>query len=173
MSSILLTNILRFVGLVLLQVLILNGILLGDGWLGYINFFIYPLFLFLLPHDTPHWALILLGLLVGLTVDVFYSSYGIHAAAGTFTGFMRPIVLKWQEPKGGYTPGQSPTRYRLGMTPYLRYTSIMMILHLSWFFSMKIFIVTEIRQIILRTIVAFLVSMILIILHAVAINPKN
>ncbi len=164
----------RFIGLVLLQVLVFQNLNFGgDSIIGYFHFIIYPLFILLLPHDTPHWALILCGFFIGITVDIFYPSYGVHASAGVLTAFLRPFVLKFQEPKGGYPQGQSPTRYRLGTMPYLRYAATMLLIHILWYHSMESFTIAYIDKILLRTVISFPISLSLITIHAFLINPKN
>ncbi len=174
MSSVVLANIIRFIGLVLLQVFVLQGLNFGgNSILGYFHIIIYPLFILLLPHDIPNWALILLGFLIGITIDVFYGTIGVHAAASVLTASVRPIVLKFQEPKGGYAQGQSPTRYRLGTSAYIRYTAILFSIHLIWYFSMELFTIAFIDKILIRAIISFLVSMPLVILHAFLLNSKN
>jgi rod shape-determining protein MreD len=61
------TSILRFVVLILVQVLILNNIHLG----GYINPYLYVLFILLLPIETPKWAVLILAFFLGLGVDIY------------------------------------------------------------------------------------------------------
>ena len=51
MTVVFVRNIIRFVFLVLLQVLILNNIQFS----GYINPYFYIYFILLLPFDTPRW----------------------------------------------------------------------------------------------------------------------
>ncbi len=167
MSNRVLSNIARFIILVLLQGLVFQNINLWG------QFIIYPLFLFLLPYETPKWALILLGFFLGITIDLFYNSIGVHAAAGVLTGTIRPFILKIQEPKGGYPQGQSPTRYRLGTALYFRYTGTLLLIHLFWYYSMEIFSIVELPQILLSTLISFLFSMGIIAIHAYLINPKN
>ena len=60
-------NIGRFIVLVLFQVLVLNNIQFS----GYVNPFMYVLFILLLPFETPRWLLLLSGFLLGLSVDIF------------------------------------------------------------------------------------------------------
>ncbi len=164
----------RFSALVLLQVFVLQNINFGNSsFSGYLQIIIYPLFILLLPHDIPNWALILLGFFIGITVDLFYNSIGVHAAASVLTATLRPFILKLQEPKGGYAQDQSPTRYRLGTAPYLRYTALLMGVHLLWYYSMEAFTIAYISDILIRTIVTFVISMPVIIMHAFLINPKN
>ncbi len=174
MNRLVFVNILRFLGLVVLQVFILQGLNFGgNSILGYFHIIIYPLFILLLPHDIPNWALILLGFLIGITIDLFYNSIGVHAAASVLTATLRPIILKMQEPNGGYTSGQSPTRYRLGTGPFIRYTSILYGIHLIWYFSMELFTIAYIDQILVRSIISFFISMPLVILYSFLLNPKN
>lgn len=67
-----LQNIIRFVLLVLAQVLILNNI----QFLGYINPYIYILFIFSLPYRTPQWLILSLAFILGLTIDIFSKTWG-------------------------------------------------------------------------------------------------
>ncbi len=174
MNNIRLTNIFRFIILVLVQVLMLQNIRIGNPgsiWES-MHIIIYPIFIFLLPFDTKRWLLVFLGFLIGITVDVFYGTIGVHAAAGCLTGFLRPIMLKLQEPKGGYGQG-SPTKYRLGLGAYVRYTGIMLLIHLVWYFSMQYFSVVYIYDITISSLLSFIFSFPLILAHSLAANPKN
>ena len=72
-----LKNIFRFIILVLVQVLVLNNI----QFLGYINPYIYILFILSLPVRTPRWASLLLAFVLGLTIDIFANTPGMHASA--------------------------------------------------------------------------------------------
>ena len=84
-------NIVRFILLVFLQVFLLNNINLG----GYINPYLYILFILLYPTDGNKTLLIFLSFLLGLSVDVFEDSGGVHAAACAFVAYIRPLVLKY------------------------------------------------------------------------------
>ncbi len=83
-------NIGRFVLLVLLQVVVLNQI----NFLGYVNPSLYILFLLVLPINYPSWQVILLGFLLGLSVDFFEDTGGIHAAACLVISYFRPGLLR-------------------------------------------------------------------------------
>lgn len=81
----------RFILLVLLQVFLLNNINLS----GYINPYVYILFIILYPFDGNSTLLILWSFLLGLCIDIFEDSGGVQAAASVFVAFMRPLVLKY------------------------------------------------------------------------------
>lgn len=174
MNKIVLVNIIRFIMLVLIQVLVLKNLNFGGGsFLEMLHFIIYPLFILLLPHDMPKWMVILLGFLMGITIDVFYNTYGVHASATVMTAMFRSTILKILEPKGGFPKGQSPTRYRLGNMQFLRYILIMLGIHIIWYHSMELFTPLHIGQILLRSIISFPISVCLIMIHAFLVNPKN
>ena len=81
----------RFILLVLLQVFLLNNINLA----GYINPYLYILFILLYPSNGNQTALIFLSFLLGLSVDIFEDSGGVHAGASAFVAYLRPIILKY------------------------------------------------------------------------------
>lgn len=82
--------IFRFILLVLVQVLLFNKI----RFAGFINPFVYPLFILLLPVRIPKTLLLLLSFITGLTIDIFSDTMGMHAAATVFLGYLRPAILK-------------------------------------------------------------------------------
>lgn len=173
MSNAVLTNLIRFIGLLLLQGLILKRIELG-GFLGsHLHVFLYPLFIIILPLRTQRTLVILLGFILGLCIDVFYNSLGVHASALVFTAFMRAIVLWMVQPRGGYNVNFSPTRRRMGMNWFLRYSAIMMALHLFFYFSVEAFTFVYIVDILLSTLVSFVVSMIAVFVFQTLFDPLD
>ncbi len=83
-------TIILFIGLILLQIIVLNNI----NFLGYINPFLYILFIFLYPIKKIDSVLIFLSFFLGLSIDFFSNSGGINAAATLFIAFIRIPVLK-------------------------------------------------------------------------------
>lgn len=174
MNSDIIRNTWRFVFLMLLQGLIFQRISPDASLFYYVSFIIFPLFIFLLPFRTPQILLIFLGFLIGLVLDLFfYNSPGVHASAATFTAFLRPLVLSILAPKSGYNINQSPVKKHLGMTWFLSYTSILMALHLFFYFSVEIFTFVYIGQILLKTILSFFFSMLFIIAYMYMFDPEE
>jgi len=155
---------LRFLGLVLFQVLVLKNIDLNIGSFNYFHIIIYPLFIFLLPVKTPKPLMVILGFAMGMTVDLFYNSPGVHAAALTLTAFVRPNVLKLVEPVEGFSTSASPNAKLLGYSSFFIYASILLFIHLVAYFSMEAFSILYIYDIILRTIFSFIISILLLVL---------
>ncbi len=90
MNNKLVSNIVRFMTLVLVQVLILNHV----NFLGFINPYLYVLFIVLLPLSFSQWKVILWAFIMGLTIDIFLDSGGINAAACLVIAYLRPVMLR-------------------------------------------------------------------------------
>lgn len=167
MNNALIINIIRFVGLYLFQILILFNVNLHPS----INLFVYPLFIFLLPVRIPHAVLTFLGFLIGLLVGINYNAVGIHAAASTFIAFMRPALLRFMEPRGGFDPNHSPNKYHFGMTWFWQYASILLVTHYTILFSLEVFEVNGI--VLLKILLSYGFSIIIILLFMLLFNPKT
>jgi hypothetical protein len=127
----------------------------------------------LLPVQIGKGLLIFLGFLLGLSVDMFYDSPGIHASASTFTAFIRPFVLNSLQPRGGYKINAFPNKEHFGFNWFVRYAAILLIFHLFWYFVIEAFQLSQILYIILKTICSFVASIIFVVLYVLIFNPKE
>lgn len=170
MNSTVIQNIIRFVVLVLIQVLILQNV---EIFPPYVHFIIYPLFIILLPFGTPAWTLLLTAFFLGLSVDVFYNSFGVHAGAAVITGFIRPFIAGILEPRGGFDAQTAPNKKSMGITWFLQFSGILMFIHLFFYFMLSSFLFSQIGVVIIQTILSFIFSMILIIIHQYLLYPRD
>ena len=120
MIKVLSRNMLRFVVLILAQILIFNNIEIN----GYLTPYIYILFLILLPFETPGWVILLSGFFLGFIMDIFSETMGMHTAATTLAAYLRPIALRIFSPREGYETGSLPRIYYFGFGWFLRYTAL-------------------------------------------------
>jgi len=153
-------NILRFIILVLLQVLILNKVNLG----GYLNPYVYVMFILLLPFETPPWLLLLSSFAIGLSVDLFSGTIGMHAAASTFMAFLRPTVSRLFNSKREYEPGVKPGINDLGISWFLSYTLVLVFAHHLVYFFLEVFRFDELFTTLSRVIFSTLLSSGLIVI---------
>lgn len=79
-----------FLFLLLLQVLVLNNILL----FRHINPYIYIVFIFIFPFNRNRFLFLTYSFLLGLFVDFFTDSGGVHAFATLFIAFVRLYFFK-------------------------------------------------------------------------------
>jgi len=173
MNNTILTHSIRFFFLALLQVLVFKEMTLGWGNFNYIHVFIYPAFILLLPIRTPDALLIFLGFLIGISVDLFYDSPGVHASALVFMAYLRSKVLKLLTPRGGYNINHSPNLDQLGLTWFLLFSGILLFFHVLFYFIIDVFTHVNWLEITLRTITSFIVSYIIILLYVIIFNPRG
>lgn len=121
--------------LILFQGLILNNIELG----GYINPYLYVVFILMLPFETPNWLVLVLGFVLGFCVDMFTSTIGMHISATVFMAFARTYLLKLIQPRGGYDFGLKPNVQMMGLLWYLLFVGILVVLHHLFLFYIESF----------------------------------
>lgn len=154
---IVLQNILRFVVLVLLQVLVMNNI----QFLGYINPYIYILFILSLPVLTPRWFVLLLAFGLGLTIDAFSNTMGMHAFATVLIAFLRNGIIKlFTSIEEGSNP--TPSFYTFGVSHYIKYVVIMVLTHHTTLFMLEAFSITHFWIIAAKILLSSIVTIILL-----------
>jgi hypothetical protein len=143
-------SVLRYTGtfliLIVLQMLIFNNI----EFSGYVNPYIYVMFILILPVAIPSWILLVLAFLTGLVIDLFSGTIGVHAFATVMAGYARPWVLSLNITAEASEPETSPSSYRNGLRWFLFYVvTVVMIHHLALFFieifSFRNFFLTLLR----------------------------
>ena len=156
MSSNSIRYILYFVLLVLLQVLVLNHIF----FLGYATPYLYIYFIIKLPVSVNRNIVILLGFLLGLTIDLFCNTPGLNAAATTFTAFMRFPAQKLFFERDAFEH-LVPKLSLLGMS-FIKYTVAMILIHHTMLIFIESFSYFNIEVILLRILLSSLLTFILI-----------
>ena len=158
MNSVIGANIVRFVILLLLQVVICNNI----NFFGYINPYIYIIFIFLYPVKEDRLILLLVSFMLGMFVDMFSDSGGVHAAAAVCLAYARPILLK--SSFGMLYEHQSIKFTNTEIGSLISYVTFGTILHHIILFSLEIFNITDILLILKKTLFSSIFTIILSVL---------
>lgn len=97
--------------------------------------FIYVGYLLLFPVETNSMALMAIGFALGISVDLFYISMGVHASATVLVAFLRKHWLNAITPQGGYDSGALPSIGAHGNQWFLIYSvPLIFIHHFAMFF---------------------------------------
>lgn len=152
--------LLNFILLVLLQVFVLNNIQFS----GYINPYIYVVFILTLPFETPKWLLLVLAFLMGISIDIFSNTPGMHSSATVFMAFLRPFVLKIIAPRDGYEPETYPHLRYYGGNWFLKYSSILVFAHHLFLFYIEVFRFSDFFATLLRVVLSSSFSIVLILI---------
>lgn len=153
-----------FILLILLQVLLFNNI----EFSGYVNPYVYIMFILLLPFEIPSWLLLLISFFTGLIIDFFSGTPGMHTSATVAAGFVRPYVLRLISPRDGYETGSDPSMMVYGFSWFILYALIIVLVHHFVLFYIEVFRFTEFFRTLLRVMLssAFSISFILLLEYA-------
>lgn len=161
-------NIVRFVFLILLQVWVLNNVQFS----GFVNPYMYVLFILLLPFETPKALVLVLAFLMGLSIDMFTDTIGMHASALVLTAFIRPFLLKMIAPRDGYEIGSFPRIFYYGFVWFLKYAFILVLIHHLFLFTIEVFNFHNYHLVLWRTILSAALSTVLIVVSQYVIFRK-
>lgn len=115
----------------LVQIMLLKNVALFGVALG----FLYLMILLDLPISIKPTILILISFGLGFLIDIFYDTLGMHSAAATFLGFIRPFWIKAVSPTGGYDDNNRPNLQEMGLGWYLTYSLPLIFIFSLVFFS--------------------------------------
>ncbi|MDE5678753.1 MAG: rod shape-determining protein MreD [Phocaeicola sp.] len=105
-----------FIGLVLLQVLVLNHVHID----GYATPFFFIYFILKYNAVVSRNVLLVWAFLLGLSVDVFSNTPGVNAAAATVLAFMREPILRLVTIRDSAEDFE-PSIKTMGFSPFFRY----------------------------------------------------
>lgn len=167
MNSVFSVHTVRFIALVFVQVLILNHI----NFLGYINPYIYILFIALFPVKNNRIILLLLSFLLGITIDMFLDTGGIHAGACVFIAYVRPLILKWSF--GMIYEHQTIRFNTVEFGSKLTYFTLITVLHHIVLFSLEIFSFSKILLILQKTLFSSIFTILLSVIVTIIFTRKS
>ncbi len=149
-----------FILLILSQVLLFSNIQFS----GYINPYVYVMFILLLPIEIPSWLLLILSFTIGLIMDFFSGSPGMHSSASLLAGFVRPYVLRIVSPRDGYEPNSDPSMVTYGLRWFFIYTMLIVLVHHTALFYLEVFRFTDFFRTMLRVLLSSFFTIVFIIL---------
>ncbi|MCK5137486.1 MAG: rod shape-determining protein MreD [Bacteroidales bacterium] len=147
-------NIVRFFVVILIQVLVMDNVMIN----GYMVPYVYLLFILLMPFETPRWIQLLSGFMLGMGIDLFENTPGMHTAATVMVVFIRPYLLNLLAPRDGYESETFPRIHYYGFHWFLKYTLIIVVIHHFMLFYLEVFQLKEFLSTLLRVILSSILS---------------
>ena len=156
----------RFIGLIVVQVLILNNLIVFGQYIP----FILVLLLFWFPMYIPKSIMMVVAFFLGLIIDVFTDTVAFHAFSMSTIAYLRPSILKFCF--GNNIEFQNNHFQGTSRAQRLSFLFILLSLEAFLFFVLEIFNFSHILLIfnktVLTTFLSFGVSLIVI-----SIIPRN
>jgi rod shape-determining protein MreD len=151
--------LLRFIAIILLQILVVNNIELSS----YMNPYIYVAFILTLPVTMKPWQIVFLSFILGAAMDAFSSTPGLHIAATNFMGYMRIHYLRATTTKEDIEGRMVPSISQKGIVWFSVYGFVMVFMHHLVLFFLEIYGFHEFFRTLSRVFVSTLVTLLLIV----------
>ncbi len=158
-SRLLLSNILRWIILLFMQIFLLRNMSFYD----LATPFIYVLFLLLLPFGIPNILLYLIAFGTGLTLDAFYDTVGVHTAACVILVFVRILFISVSVNRDNLDEAE-PTLGNMGFRWFSLYAMLCILSHHLVLFLLEAFKLTELSYTLLRCLFSGIFTLIAVIL---------
>lgn len=150
--------ILLAVFILLIQVLILNNIHLGS--LG--TPFLYIWLILKLPNDLSRGFVISLGFFLGLIVDLFCNTPGMHAFSTSLLAYMKDPLMALYVPREDMKTG-TPSFKSMGVGVYIRFLISAIFLYCLVLYILEAFTFFNFWILLLKIFSSMLLSFVLII----------
>ena len=151
-------QLIRYVVVMLLQVLLFDQLQL----VGVCHPYIYILCLVMMPITLPHSADMIIGAVIGLIMDIFCNSLGIHTASCILLMFIRPYLLGiWVNDKDRLN--EQISLRAVGMESFIKYVVTLVFIHHTTVFLLAAWSWYHIGFVLLETLVSSIITIAIII----------
>jgi len=119
--------------IVLLQIFVVRELnLWGIGFC-----YLYASVLLLIPITFSKGYSLLIGFLLGLFIDIFYSTPGINSFASVLLVFLKPYVFKSIPTQANFEEGDLITPHNFGLINFIVFGFILLIIHHFFIFQLE------------------------------------
>ena len=167
MSNTVFINVLRFVLLVITQVLIFNNL----NFLGFINPMVYVIFFYWYPIKRNRAIFMLTAFLLGLVIDIFSDSLALNALASVTIAYARPAIMRFCF--GVNYDFQNFSFKNTTKLQRITFMALLIFIHHLIFFSFEILSIAHILLILKKVFATGTVTLILCVLFSSLFSPKS
>ena len=152
------TEIGRLLLIFALQVLLFDHLHIGSWGLV----MMYILFLINLPARIPRWAEMIIGFMVGMMMDVWHASLGIHIAACVALTFVRPLLLN-NTVQDVERIKDNLSSQNIGRAEYIKCAVLLTVLHHFIVFSLETWNIQFWWMVLLQTLISSVMTLVIIL----------
>lgn len=169
--SVLVKNIIRFFLFILVQVYLLYQI---PPLHHLVTPYLYYLFILWLPFKMGRRSQLLLAFLLGIALDPFTKTYGLHSAPCVLIAYIRPFLINLLITREGadfnYT---EPSVQSMGFAPYFTYVTILTFIHHTLLFFLEALQTGGLVYFIIKSLFSTAISLLLILLTELLFSRKQ
>ncbi len=161
--------LLRFALFLFVQAFVLNHM---PPLHRFITPYLYYLFLIWMPFSMGRVGLLFTGFLLGITLDVFTKSPGLHASASLLVAYLRPFLINLMVPKDTRELAVgSPGIQSMGAASYILFITLLTLFHHGWLVLLEWMTFGSFIYFVGKVFFSSLVSLLLILLTELLFRP--
>jgi len=158
-----------FVFLVLLQV----GILSNIDFLGYVNPYFYIYLIIILPFTISRLNLLFIGFVLGLSVDLFLNTPGLHTFPTVFIAYIRSLISRKSISKSELEGVKYPTLFKLGLGSYFAYSASIVVFHHLILYALETFRWSGVLDTLLGAVYSSIMTLILVFVAQITFASRE
>ena len=158
-----------YVVVALLQIMFFGNLDLGL----YVVPLVYISFVMLLPMELAPILMLLLGLVMGVSMDLLMATAGVNTIVSLFTAYFRRRIIELSIGKAVFSDGGIPTIRRCGLGKMLRYVSFFTLLHCSLFITIETLSFAFLDVMLLQIFVSSLFTIVVVLLISMVFEHKS
>lgn len=167
MNNTVFLNSLRFVLLILAQVLIFNAMNFMDS----INPLVYVIFFYWYPIKGNRTLFMIISFLLGLIIDIFSDTMALNAIASLTVAYARPVIMRFCF--GVNYEFQNFSFKNTTKVQRITFMALLILIHQLVFFSLEILSFAHILLILKKVFATGLVTLILCTLFSSLFSPTS
>ena len=167
MNSAIFINSLRFVLLVLTQVLIFNTL----NFLGFINPLVYVIFFYWYPIKGNRAVFMITAFLLGFIIDIFSDTMALHTIASLTVAYVRPVIMRFCF--GVNYEFQNFSFKNTTKVQRITFLGLLILLHQIIFFSFEVLSISHFLLILKKVFTTGIVTLILCTLFSSLFSPQS
>ena len=160
MTRDLISYFIRFSLLIIVQIFLLNNVQFS----GLLNPYLYVYFLIVLPVDFSPNIGLLVAFAMGIIIDMFSQTMGMHTISAVFLAYARPYILRYMAPRDGYEFSRNVSIKQMGWLWFLTFSGLMVFLHHFVLFFIESFRMSGLGYTMLKAVGSSLLTLSLIII---------
>ena len=160
-------NLIKIIILALLQVFVFNHI----NFLGSYQPYIYIIFVLFYPQSQNKYALLILSFLLGLTIDIFEYTGGIHTFALTFVAYLRNPIIKLLAGKQDYEM-EFFSFSSFSFAQWLFYMIILILTHHIILLLLENFKLTGIGPLLIKALISAGITFVFVFIYKILFKNK-
>ena len=158
-----------FLAYILIQIFILNEVIFSS----YITPYLYLTIILSIPKGKSTLFLMIISLTTGLTIDIFEGQLGLHSTSCLIISFFRSKILSILSNSKNLSSEDNIRLNNLGTLQFLVYSSTLIFFHSLILFFIIDFEIGNIFNLIVKTILSTIVTLVLIFVNELYYSNKQ